>query len=190
MNTTNVSQMSIRKSAGKALVLCLLAAVAAAFLLIETAQAQEDAGYDYVDLVLTYEYDTVYVAYSVRNNGTATATGVTVSFLLEDLEAFFRVNYPSVIDKRTEDNTNQRFIWEIGTIRPGETSDNLTFATQNHSGHTTAKRIGVITPRPPPIGLNRTYCWPITSEKDIHMLTELSAQLYTCASIGWRSCYP
>ena len=102
MNTTNVSQKSIRKSASKVLVLCLLAAIAAAFLLYETAQAQEGAEYGYVDLVMTYEYDakTVQhageVAYSVQNNGTATATGVTVSFLLEDLHRILSIIIPQL----------------------------------------------------------------------------------------------
>ncbi len=145
MNTTNVSQVSMRKSARKALVLCLFAAIAAAFLLYETAQAQEGAGYQYVDLVMTYEYDSNEVAYIVQNNGTATATGVTVSFLLEDLQTNALENTPSVIDKRTENSTNQTFIWEVGTILPSKTSGNLTFSTVNHSGHTTWNRIGVIT---------------------------------------------
>ncbi len=145
MNTTNVSQMSIRKSAGKALVLCLLAAIAAAFLLSETAQAQEGAEYGYVDLVMTHEYDGGKVAYSVQNNGTATATGVTVSFLLEDLQTNSLNNTPSVIDKRTEDITNQRFTWEVGTMLAGQDPRKLTFSTVSHSGHKIGGRIGVIT---------------------------------------------
>ncbi len=144
MNTTNVSQVSIRKSAGIALVLGLLAAIAGAFLLYETAQAQEGAEYGYVDLVMAYEYVGGEVAYSVQNNGTATATGVTVSFLLEDLHAPSLLNNSSIKDRRTVDKTNQRFTWLVGTILPGKTSGSLTFATQNHSGHTIAKRIGVI----------------------------------------------
>ena len=147
MNTTNVSQVSMRQSASKVLVLCLLAAIAAAFFLCETARAQEGAEYDYVDLVMLYEYGTSgnsnKVAYIVQNAGTATATGVTVSFLLTDLQTYF----PSVIDKRTDNATKeQRFIWEVGTILPGETSSvHLTFDTVNHTGHTTWEWIGVIT---------------------------------------------
>ena len=148
MNTTNMSPISIRKSARKAFVLCLLAAIAAAFLLIETAQAQEGAGYDYVDLVMTHEYDGNKVAYSVRNAGTETATGVTVSFLLEGLESDFLGNSPpSVIDKRTVNGTNERFTWEVGTILPGKTTGNLAFGTANHSGQNTPGYIGVITAR-------------------------------------------
>ena len=52
MNITSISQIAIRKSARKALVLCLLAAITSAFLLYETAQAQEVG---YVDLVMLYE---------------------------------------------------------------------------------------------------------------------------------------
>ena len=145
MNNTNVPQTSIRKSVRKALVLCLLAAIGAAFLLYETAQAQEGAEYGYVDLFVTHEYVGGEVAYSVRNIGAATATGVTVSFLLEDLQTDSLNNTPSVIDRRTEDNTNQRFIWEVGTLLAGQDPRKLTFSTVSHSGHKLAKRIGVIT---------------------------------------------
>ena len=132
MNTTNVSPVSIRKSARKALVLCLLAAIAAASLLYETAQAQEGAEYDYVDLVMTYDYDSHRVAFSVQNNGTATATGVAVSFLLEDLDTF---EATSVSDKRTVNGTDERFTWEVGTISPGDTSSNFEFSPDLHPGH-------------------------------------------------------
>ena len=129
-----------------ALLLGLLVAASATFLLPETVGAQEGAEYEYVDLVMAYEYDAFSVAYSVRNIGTATATGVTVSFLLEDLQiGTLDEHSPSIINKRTENSTNQRFTWEVGTILPGETSDDLTFTTRLHSGHTTADRVGLIT---------------------------------------------
>ena len=88
MNCTTL-MLSLPGKARRCLcLLCLLAAVcAAAFLFFETASAQEEGGYEYVDLIITYEYDDSKVAYRVRNIGTATATGVTVSFLLEDLQA-------------------------------------------------------------------------------------------------------
>ena len=142
---------------GKALrrccLLCLVAAVAtAAFVFPGRSQAQEGTDYKYVDLIITYEYDNDRVAYTVRNIGTATATGVTVSFLLEDLQAgtfsFLRTPssvVPSIIDKRTVDNTNQRFSWDPGTILPGESSRALAFSAANHSGHSTANRIGSTT---------------------------------------------
>ena len=66
-----------------ALLLSLLAALAAAFLLLETAWSQEGPEHGYVDLVMLYEYGTGIgadqdkVRYIVRNTGTATATGVT-----------------------------------------------------------------------------------------------------------------
>ena len=145
MNNTNVLQISIRKSARNALILCLLAAIAAAFLLYETAHAQEGAEYGYVDLIVTHEYVGGEVAYSVRNIGAATATGVTVSFLLEDLQTNSLNNNPLIIDRRTVDNTNQRFIWVVGTLLAGQDPRKLTFSTVSHSGHKLAKRIGVIT---------------------------------------------
>ena len=43
------------------------------------------------------------------------------------------------------DSTNQTFTWSVGTILPGEASNNLPFSTVNHSGHSTWDRIGVIT---------------------------------------------
>ncbi len=128
-----------------ALLLSLLA-VAAALLLPETSYAQEEPEYDYVNLLMLYEQapdgNGSSVAYSVRNIGNATATGVTVSFLLEDLQAGeFLGSYvggtrtsPTITDKRTEDNTNQRFTWEVGTILPGDTSPQLIFLTKLHPG--------------------------------------------------------
>ena len=123
--------------------LCLLAAVtAAAFAFSGPLQAQERAEYEYVDLIMTYEYDNNFVAYRVQNSGTATATGVTISFLLEDLQAGTFAGTPPTT---TKEGTNQEFIWEAGTVPPGETSRNFKFTTRNHSGHSTWNRIGVIT---------------------------------------------
>ncbi len=125
----------------QALVLCLLAAIAALLVLDETAQAQEEAGYQYVDLVMTHEYDGLDVVFSVNNNGTATATGVTVLFLLEDLlartiEGPFNTT-PTIRNKKDgdTDDPNQTFIWEVGTISPGTTSRILRFSTELHPGH-------------------------------------------------------
>ena len=145
MNTVRAS------SRRKAIVLCLIAAAAAAFLLLGTARAQQGTEYDYVDLIVTYEYTTsIEVEYTVRNIGTATATGVTVSFLLEDLQAGtfstlpFGTAPPPPTDKSTVDSTNQTFTWEVGTIPPGETPGILKFSTSTH-GNSPGDRIGVIT---------------------------------------------
>ena len=79
-----------RKGRRHFFLLSLLAAAAAAFLFIDTALAQEGPQPGYVDLVMLHEYltggDQSDVRYIVRNNGTATATGVSVSFLLDDLQ--------------------------------------------------------------------------------------------------------
>ena len=133
----------VRKSRLLVLLLCLLAALAA-FFLLETARAQEGTEYDYVDLLITYGYDRTAVSYSVLNSGTATATEVTVEFLLEDLQADTN-DPPDVSDQRIVESTNQAFTWNIGTILPGESSPALEFSTELHSGHTTPNRIGVIT---------------------------------------------
>ena len=145
----------VRKSWTAALLLCLLAALAAAFAFSAPLQAQEGTEYEYVDLLLLYEQspegsgNASEVAYTVLNSGTATATGVTVEFLLEEVEAndFALLNTviaASVTGKETVDSTNERFTWVIGTILPGESSESLIFSTSIHSGHTTADRIGVI----------------------------------------------
>ena len=127
-----------------AALLFLLAALAAAFAFSAPLQAQEGTEYEYVDLLMTYEYDESKVVYSVQNIGTATATGVTVLFLLEDLQTD-TLDSPNVTDKKTVDSTNQTFTWDAGIIFPGEASSKLQFSTRNHTGHTTWKRIGVIT---------------------------------------------
>ena len=109
-------------------------------------QAQEERGYDYVDLIVNYEYDSTDVEYRVRNVGTATATGVTVSFLLEDLQTYAFVSSSSITS--TNEGTNQRFTWEVGTLPPGGTSTDLTFSTSLHTGlHTVPvnKQVGVVT---------------------------------------------
>ena len=99
-----------------------LIAAMAVFVFSGPVQAQEGTQYEYVDLLMTYEYDGNEVAYSVRNIGTATATGVTVSFLLEDLQTNTTLD---ITGKETVDNTNQRFTWEVGTVPPGEASSNF-----------------------------------------------------------------
>ena len=111
----------------------LLAVLAAAFAFAAPLEAQEGTEPHYVDLIMLYEYglgsDQDQVIYKVRNVGTATATGVTVSFLLEDLEG--GIASP---DQRTVDGTNTAFTWEVGTILPGQTSAAVQFVTTLHSG--------------------------------------------------------
>lgn len=132
------------------LLLCLLAAAAAAFLFLGTARAQEGTEYDYVDLIVTYEYsNSIEVEYTVRNIGTATATGVTVSFLLEDLEAGTFETFPGTApapptDKSTVDSTNQSFTWEVGTLPPGGTPGILKFYTRKHD-NSSGDMVSVIT---------------------------------------------
>ena len=85
------------------------------------------------------------------NVGTAKATRVTVSFLLEDLQLGTYTGGPDVPGRTTENGTNERFTWYVGTILPGETKSALNFATSLHSGHDSEVvpnwpgRIGVIT---------------------------------------------
>lgn len=158
MNAINSLHKSARKSPWRSLFLCLFAAAASAFLLLETAWAQEGQESGYVDLIMHYELAPEHygeeVRYTVRNNGTATAVGVTVSFLLEDLEVddFEDSDTPpaSITNIRTEDGTNQRLTWEIGDIPPGGTSNSTTFGTRIHPGRSSEivpgwrGRIGVI----------------------------------------------
>ncbi len=120
-------------------------------------QAQEGPEHSYVDLVLTHEYwssiaptamSPLHVRYRVRNVGTATADGVAVSFLLEDLQ-FSSADGFAPQDRRTVDGTNETFTWEVGTIPPGGTRA-ADFSTALHSGISTVflpggeYRIGVI----------------------------------------------
>ncbi len=127
----------------KAIALCLIAA-AATFLLLETSFAQEETEYQYVDLVMTHEYDGQDVIFKARNFGTEIATGVVVSYHLKDLETY--ISSPNIRDKRTDDSTKEQwFTWEVGTLRPGQTSVFMRFSTLRHSGHTTVGQIGVIT---------------------------------------------
>ena len=133
-----------------------LAALAAAFAFSAPLQAQEGTEYEYVDLVMLYRQDPEGsnnardVAYTVLNLGTATATGVTVEFLLEDLEASDTFDTPNVTDQRTVDSTDQKFTYVIGTLLPGESSQSLIFSTKLHSGRASEVdpnwpgRIGVI----------------------------------------------
>ena len=144
----------------KVIVLCLLAAASAAFLLIGTTNAQEGPEYDYVDLVMTREYDARDVAYSVLNIGTATATGVTVSFHIQDLQASDTdIASSPIMDKRTDDDTKeQSFTWEVGTILPGSASGKLTFSTGIHQGYDV--------PRPSKIGVITATAYSIQPEPD------------------------
>ena len=146
MNTANASHKSPRK----ALVLCLLAiALSAAFLFFETALAQEGTGYNYVDLVMLHEVNPTgnndqAIGYSVKNSGTATAIGVTVSFLLKDLQIHEGQGSPDPPDKITVNGTNQKFTWKAGNLLPGETSRPFVFTAQRHSG-ASGSLVGVIT---------------------------------------------
>ncbi len=146
MNAEASSHGKLKRLHWKDLVLSLLAALAVAFLFSPPLQAQGGPEDGYVDLVMNYEYDTSRVAYSVRNNGTATATGVTVSFHIKDLQISIGDVPPEITDKRTDNATKEQwFTWEVGTILPGDTSAQLIFSTQLHPGHTTPGHIGVIT---------------------------------------------
>jgi len=154
VNAGAASHGELKRTRWEILLLCLLAAVAAAFLFLETAWTQDGPEDSYVDLVMLYEYpgspNSNKIVYSVQNNGTATATGVAVSFLLEDLQvntfAFLGSSIsPSITGKETVNTTDQRFTWEVGTIPSGGASQKLMFSTVSHSGHTTAGRVGVIT---------------------------------------------
>lgn len=152
MQSTNaraVSRWKANRIRWKVLLFCLLAAlIVAVFAFSTPAQAQDDS---YVDLVMFYEYQNDEdVEYSVQNNGTATATGVSVSFLLEDLQAGASFTFvsstitPIITDKETVDTTNQRFTWVIGNMPPGSVSNKLEFRTRLHTGHTSTGRIGSI----------------------------------------------
>ena len=93
------------------------------------------------------------IAYRVRNNGTATAVGVTVSFLLEDLEGrgtnFREIrDGASITGVETVNGTDQRFAWVVGNLPPGGiTRNDLTFGTDRHPSHTTPPLMGVINAR-------------------------------------------
>ena len=160
MNAEASSHGKLKRLHWKALLLSLLAALTATFLFSPPLQAQEEADYDYVDLVMTHEYSASLggrVTYSVRNTGTATATGVTVSFRLTDLQAnpftgsvvLGTQTTPTITNKSDgdEDDTNQSFTWEVGTILAGKTSPQLIFSTRIHDDHSGSdrKKIGVIT---------------------------------------------
>ena len=146
MNTANASHKSPRK----ALVLCLLAAALSAAFLFESALAQEAPEYEYVDLVMRYEQgpsgDRTTVRYSVQNLGNTTATAVTISFLLEDLEVAAGNLPSSITDSKTVDGSNQTFTWDAGTIPPGGSSQGVSFPTKLHSayGASDVPKIGVI----------------------------------------------
>ena len=125
----------------------MIAALAAAFAF--SAQAQDELEYGYADLAMNYEYVGSEIKYSVRNVGTETATGVTVSFRFKDLQASSSViRSAGIVDNRGDDDTKEQwFTWEIGTILPGDASSDLTFSTGVHRGCETPRpeKIGVIT---------------------------------------------
>ena len=196
MSTTNASHRAPRKSLWKALVLGLLAVAAAAFLLPETAWSQEGPESEYVDLIMFYEQgpegESHLIAFWVENRGNAPATGVTVSFLLEDLVANIsddigagRAEVPPITGKRTENGTNERFTWEIGTMLPGRSSNLLYLSVFLHPGrhseavHPWPGRIGVVNatasalhPEPGLLSANnviKLYSFMESSSQDFHM---------------------
>ena len=124
----------LRLGAAAAALLCLVLA-ADTWPGPDPASAQVGPEHSYVDLIMDYEYDSDDVVYRVRNVGTATAHGVTVSFLLEDLETYHNSNNPDLVTSnitgvRTDNDTKQHsFTWEVGTLQPGKTSKNLEFGT-------------------------------------------------------------
>ena len=107
-------------------------------MLLETAQAQEEAEYSYPDLVMLYERTPEGLpgtAYRVRNAGNATAVGVIVSFHLENLQLSSGIDDPP--DKKTvhcanQELTCQEFTYSLGDIPPGETSSGLKFVVVLH----------------------------------------------------------
>ena len=111
-------------------VLALLVVAAAAFLLVGTARAQEEPQPGYVDLVVFHEYLTggeqARVKYGVRNTGTATATGVIVSFRLDDLQVGDK--FKSLYSPTTM-GTTQSFSVEVGTLSPGDSVEVAKFNT-------------------------------------------------------------
>ena len=148
MNTTAAPRGEAKRTGWSVLLFCL-AATTAAFLLLGTARAQDRTEYEYVDLLMLYEQgpddERSKVQYSVRNIGTTKATGVTVSFLLEDLDLGPFTDSPDFPDEDVDSTTKQvTFTWEIGTILAGDSARPLTFATGLHDGHGSANRIGVI----------------------------------------------
>ena len=148
----NLSKSPARlKRACLTMAIAALTALAAAFSFLDTAWAQGEPEDSYVDLVMLYDYQNdADVEYIVQNNGTETATGVSVSFLLEDLQAGASFTFaasvipPIITDKETVDTTDQRFTWVIGNIPPGSASPTLVFRTSLHSGHTSPGKIGSI----------------------------------------------
>ena len=160
-----------------------LAALVAAFALSAPAQAQGEPDYSYVDLLMVYEQgpsgNESRVSYSVQNIGTATATGVTVSFLLEDLQlGSFADNEapPITTGKETVNTTDQRFTWEIGTIPAGGVSNTWTFATNLHSG----RHSEVMPGWPGLIGVINATASSISPEPDI-LLTNNVIRIYSFA---------
>ena len=147
--------MPNRSTLAKVVTLAFLVATVAVMAMAASpaALAQEEPEYGYVDLVMLYEHQFgghPEVLYSVHNAGTTAATGVSVSFLLEDLRAgeFNLLDHaiaPSITGKKTVETTNQVFTWVIGAIPPGGASRQLEFGTSLHSGHdVSSARLGVI----------------------------------------------
>ena len=115
------------------------------------AQAQVGASYVdlYVDLVVTEEYpagpsgEGSRVRFVVHNHGTAEARGVTVSFLLDKLQAWYS-NFSDNVNSRPFSVTDVRkaggqesFTWVAGTIPEGG-STQFSFGTTRNTTFTSS----------------------------------------------------
>ena len=123
---------------------CLLAALSAAFAFSAPLWAQESTEPGYIDLAILYQHspggsgNNPKIAYSVHNQGTAPATGVTVSFLLKNLQPteplLLNDSTPATISGKADTGpSNHKFAWQVGTVLPGDSSQQLLFQTTIHS---------------------------------------------------------
>ena len=127
----------LRVGAGVAVLMCLLLAAA---LSLEGSPAGAQSGSGYVDLVVTNHYgsgsDSTDVRFVVHNYGTAEAKGVTVSFLIDELQARWGGNNappPSSVTDVEKADGQESFTWVVGTIPAGGSSRTLSFGTVRNS---------------------------------------------------------
>ena len=130
----------LRFGAGMAVLMCLTLAAA---LSLEGSPVRAQSGSGYVDLVLTNHYgsggDSGDVIFVVHNYGTAEARGVTVSFLIDELEAAWGSSPtdppPSSVTDVEKADRQESFTWVVGTVPAGgSTSRNpLSFGTVRNS---------------------------------------------------------
>ena len=136
-NIANIARLACSTLAFRPLAAVIaIAALAAAFAFSapRDAQAQDDS---YVDLVVTNDYDSGQDSelniFYVHNFGTAEARGVTVSFVLDKLQAWYGTSMqppPSDVTNITKAGGRESFTWLVGNIPAGGTSRNvLRFAT-------------------------------------------------------------